>query len=286
MKGNRQQRTQTVINIKDNSRNSQMFEYDISFWAAFTAGVISFISPCVLPLVPPYLAYIAGVNMQELTRQATPSANGTTTLGAGGSGAAGSVISWRVAFIALVFVAGFSTVFVAMGASASAIGQLLREYMDILSKVAGVIIIIMGLHFLGVFRLPFLLREYRLNVNAKPATLLGAYVMGLAFALGWTPCIGPVLAAILAMAAQEESVAQGAALLSVYSAGLGIPFLLAAALLGPFMGAMKRFRRYMGVVEKVMGGFLVLTGIMFLTGTIQRLSVWLLETFPALANVG
>ena len=249
-----------------------MFGYEISLWAAFTAGILSFISPCVLPLVPPYLAYIAGVNMQQLSQE--------------GEAAITTPNATRVALIALVFVLGFSTVFVAMGASASAIGQMLREYMDPLSKIAGVVILIMGLHFLGVFRLVFLMREYRMNVNAKPATFVGAYVMGLAFALGWTPCIGPVLATILALAAQEESVARGAMLLTVYSAGLGIPFLLAAALLGPFMGFMKRFRRYMALVEKLMGVFLIITGLMFLTGSIQRISVWLIETFPSLANVG
>ncbi len=251
--------------------------YDVSFWAAFTAGILSFISPCVLPLVPPYMAYIAGVNLQQLAGQ------GSTN---GGEAAAAKPMMGRVLLIALVFVLGFSTVFVILGASASAIGQLLRAYMDTLSKVAGVLIIIMGLHFLGIFRLSFLMREYRLNVDAKPATVLGAYVMGLAFALGWTPCIGPVLATILAIAAQEQSVQKGALLLSVYSAGLGVPFLLAAAMMGPFMAFIKRFRRHMELVEKAMGTFLVITGVMFLTGSIQRISVWLIETFPGLANVG
>ena len=254
--------------------------YDVSFWVAFTAGILSFISPCVLPLVPPYMAYIAGVNLHQLAGR-----------GAAGNGASGTAeairpMMRRVLLIALVFVLGFSTVFVILGASASAIGQLLRTYMDVLAKVAGVLIIIMGLHFLGIFRLSFLMREYRLNVDAKPATVLGAYVMGLAFALGWTPCIGPVLATILAIAAQEQSVQKGALLLSVYSAGLGVPFLIAAAMMGPFMAFLKHFRRYMELVEKAMGIFLVITGVMFLTGAIQRISVWLIETFPALANVG
>jgi len=252
--------------------------YDVSFWAAFTAGILSFISPCVLPLVPPYMAYIAGVNLQQLAGQGGAEDGAAT--------ATAQPVLGRVLLIALVFVLGFSTVFVILGASASAIGQLLREYMDILSKVAGVLIIIMGLHFLGVFRLGFLMREYRLNVDAKPATVLGAYVMGLAFALGWTPCIGPVLATILAIAAQEQSVQKGALLLSVYSAGLGVPFLLAAAMMGPFMAFLKRFRRHLELVEKAMGAFLIITGVMFLTGSIQRISVWLIETFPGLANVG
>ncbi len=249
---------------------------DVSFWAAFVAGILSFISPCVLPLVPPYMAYIAGVNLHQLASGNAPQ-DDTDVM---------PVVMTRVLLIAFVFVLGFSTVFVILGASASAIGQLLRAYMDTLSKVAGVLIIIMGLHFLGVFRLGFLMREFRLNVDAKPATVLGAYVMGLAFALGWTPCIGPVLAAILAIAAQEQSVQKGALLLSVYSAGLGVPFLLAAAMMGPFMTFLNSFRRFLGVVEKVMGVFLIVTGVMFLTGAIQRISVWLIETFPALANVG
>ncbi len=249
--------------------------YDVSFWAAFTAGILSFISPCVLPLVPPYMAYIAGVNLQQLTGN-----------GQGADGAVAAPVLGRVLLIALVFVLGFSTVFVILGASASAIGRLLNAYMNILAKVAGVLIILMGAHFLGLFRLGFLMREYRMEVNARPATVLGAYVMGLAFALGWTPCIGPVLATILAIAAQEQSVQKGAVLLSVYSAGLGVPFLLAALMMGPFMAFLQRFRRYLGMVEKVMGAFLIIAGVMFLTGDIQRVSVWLIETFPALANVG
>ena len=251
--------------------------YEVSIIAAFTAGVLSFISPCVLPLLPPYMAYIAGINMNQLMGLESQ---------ADGGNASSANLTRRMLSIALVFVLGFSTVFVALGASASAIGQLLRQYMDILAQVAGIIIIVMGLHFLGVFRLGFLMREYRMEVDAKPATYLGAYVMGLAFALGWTPCIGPVLAAILAVAAQEESVARGAFLLSVYSAGLGVPFLVAAAMMKPFIHLVRRFSRYLGLVEKAMGVFLVITGVMFITGGMQRISVWLIETFPALANVG
>ncbi len=252
--------------------------YEVSIIAAFTAGVLSFISPCVLPLLPPYMAYIAGINMNQLM--------GLESRAEGNDAASSATLTRRMLSIALVFVLGFSTVFVALGASASAIGQLLRQYMDILAQVAGIVIIIMGLHFLGVFRLAFLMREYRLEVDAKPATYLGAYVMGLAFALGWTPCIGPVLATILAVAAQEESVAKGALLLSVYSAGLGVPFLIAAALMKPFIHMVRRFSRHLGLVEKAMGVFLVLTGVMFLTGGMQRISVWLIETFPGLANIG
>ncbi len=244
---------------------------DVSIWAAFAAGVLSFLSPCVLPLVPPYLCYLAGVNLEELTE-----AEGAEARNA-----------WRKALLAaFIFVLGFSTVFVAMGAGASAIGQLLREYLDILAKIAGVVIIIMGLHFMGLFKIRFLLMEKRYQTDAKPATFIGAYVIGLAFALGWTPCIGPVLASILAIAASEESVSRGAFLLAVYSAGLGVPFLLAAFAINGFLSFMKRFRRHMRTVEIVMGLFLVITGIMFLTGSMQIISTWLLEAFPVLAEIG
>ncbi len=244
---------------------------DVSIWAAFAAGVLSFLSPCVLPLVPPYLCYLAGVNLEELTEAEGEEARN----------------AWRKALLAaFIFVLGFSTVFVAMGAGASAIGQLLREYLDILAKIAGVVIIIMGLHFMGLFKIRFLLMEKRYHADAKPATFIGAYVIGLAFALGWTPCIGPVLASILAIAASEESVSRGAFLLAVYSAGLGVPFLLAAFAINGFLSFMKRFRRHMRTVEIVMGLFLVITGIMFLTGSMQIISTWLLEAFPSLAEIG
>ena len=168
---------------------------------------------------------------------------------------------------ALLFVLGFSTVFVALGASASAIGGLLRIYAGPLSIVAGVGIIIMGLHFLGLTPIAWLMREKRLDM-AKPVGLWGAYLMGFAFALGWTPCIGPILAAILAVAASETTLAKGAGLLAVYSLGLGVPFLIAALAVEPFAAFLARFRAHLGLVEKAMGGLLVLTGIAFLTGTV------------------
>jgi cytochrome c-type biogenesis protein len=183
-------------------------------------------------------------------------------------------------------VLGFSTVFVALGATASMIGQFGREWSLVLSYVAGVVIIIMGLHFLGLFRIGLFYREARFQVERKPAGPGGAYVMGLAFAFGWTPCIGPILAAILAVAGAQDTVATGAAMLGVYSLGLGLPFLLAAAFAGSALATMKRMRAHMGTVEKVMGGAMVLTGILFLTGQIERMSFWLLETFPALATIG
>ena len=241
---------------------------DVSIPAALIAGLISFLSPCVLPLVPPYLVYLSGLSLERFAdAEPEPRVRRETVLGAA------------------LFVLGFSTVFVALGASASAIGGLIRVYADVLAKAAGVAIIVMGLHFLGVFRLGFLMREKRVAV-AKPAGLWGAYVMGLAFAFGWTPCIGPILAAILAVAASEATVAKGAGLLAVYSLGLGIPFLLAAFAVEPFAAFLARFRAHLGKMEMAMGALLVLTGIAFLTGFIASASYWLLETFPALGRIG
>jgi cytochrome c-type biogenesis protein len=191
----------------------------------------------------------------------------------------------RAVLTALVFVAGFTTVFTLLGATASALGQMVRQYMDIFGTVAGIVIIVMGLHFLGVFRIAFLYREARFQGGSN-AGLGGAYVMGLAFAFGWTPCIGPILAAILAVAGSEGSVYRGAFLLMIYSAGLGIPFVLAAFAMKPFIAFLKRMKSRFGLIEKVMGGLLVLTGIAFLTGGIEMMAFWMLETFPALGRLG
>jgi cytochrome c-type biogenesis protein len=177
-------------------------------------------------------------------------------------------------------------VFILLGAGATGIGQFLRQWQDVLAKIAGVIIILMGLNFLGVFKIGLLSREARFTPEQAAKNPLSAYVMGLAFAFGWTPCIGPVLGPILTLAAGQDTVAQGAGLLAVYSAGLGIPFLLAALFSGRFMAFAKRFRGQMGTVEKVIGGLLVLSGVLFLTGGMQRMAFWLLETFPVLQAIG
>jgi cytochrome c-type biogenesis protein len=241
---------------------------DVSIPAALLAGLVSFLSPCVLPLVPPYLCFLAGTTFEHLiAREPAP------------------LVARRELATALLFVLGFTTVFVALGASASAIGELLRQYSSILTTIAGISVIVMGLHFLGIFHFAFMNRTARVQVE-KPVGLWGAYVMGLAFAFGWTPCIGPVLAAILAVAASEASVARGAGLLAVYSLGLGIPFLLAAFALKPFVGFLARMRSRLGAVEKIMGGLLVLTGIAFLGGWISQASYWMLENFPALSRFG
>ena len=242
----------------------------ISIQAAILGGMISFLSPCVLPLVPSYLTFITGASLDELEEQNGPS----------------NLQQKRALLAALMFVLGFSTVFVILGASASALGPLLREYLSVLSQIAGVFIILMGLHFLGVFKLALLNREARYHQQSRPVGLLGAYGIGLAFAFGWTPCIGPVLATILTIAASEQDVARGAGLLAIYSLGLGIPFLLAAAGVGTFLGFLGKFRKHLGTVERVMGGLLVLTGIMFLTGSMQSMAYWFLEQFPWLATIG
>jgi cytochrome c-type biogenesis protein len=244
---------------------------DVSYGAAALAGVISFLSPCVLPLVPPYLVFISGTSLEDLKT----------------AGGADKARNYRnVMLSAVAFVLGLATVFVSLGASASYFGQLLRAYLPLLAQLAGVFIIIMGLNFLGVFKLSFLSREVRYHQDSKPIGLLGAYGIGAAFAFGWTPCIGPVLAAILSIAASTESVTKGASLLFVYSLGLGIPFLISAASINVFLNFFSKFKSKLGMVEKVMGGALVITGVMFLTGWMQIVSYWLIETFPGLASIG
>jgi cytochrome c-type biogenesis protein len=241
---------------------------NVSILAALLAGMLSFLSPCVLPLVPPYLVYLTGISLERFADAQTKPRAGRQTIAA-----------------ALLFVLGFSTVFVALGAGASVIGAVLRAYSGELAIVAGIAIIIMGLHFLGITPIVWLMSEKRLEV-AKPVGLWGAYLMGLAFAFGWTPCIGPILAAILAVAASGATVAKGAGMLAIYSLGLGVPFIVAALAVEPFAAFLARFRKSLGLVEKAMGGLLVLTGIAFLTGAVSQASYWLLDTFPMLGKIG
>jgi cytochrome c-type biogenesis protein len=239
---------------------------DVTTGGAFLAGLLSFASPCVLPLVPPYLAYIGGVTVEELR-------------GAGGG-------RGRVWLAALCFVAGFSTVFVALGATASWLGQAVSAYLGWLSVVAGALIVLMGLHFLHVLRLPLLDRTARVGVAQKPAGMIGAYLIGLAFGFGWSPCVGPVLAAILIVAGATESAGEGARLLFVYSLGIGLPFLIAAGFAGAFMRTMARWRSRMGAIEKAMGALLVVTGVLIFTGQMATIAYWLIEVFPALGKIG
>jgi len=239
-----------------------------ALFIAVLAGLMSFLSPCVLPIVPPYLAYMAGASMEELTTDQPSKARRNVILSA------------------LFFVLGLSTVFLIMGAAASQIGRALLQYQREFAMVAGAVVTVFGLHFLGVFRIGLLYREARVDAGNRGGSPVGAYVLGLAFAFGWTPCIGPILGTILSLAAQEASIGRGIALMGFYAAGLGIPFLAAAIFLRRFMGAMQRVRPYMSMIEKAMGVLLVIVGLMMLTGAFTDLSFWLLETFPALASFG
>ncbi|MDX1821591.1 MAG: cytochrome c biogenesis CcdA family protein [Alphaproteobacteria bacterium] len=237
-----------------------------AMFVALLAGVISFLSPCVLPIVPPYLAYMSGVSLADLQNQ-TSARN-------------------RALLPALFFVMGLSTVFLFLGFTASAIGAAFLQYQAYFNTVAGVLVMAFGAHFIGVYRIPFLDREARLDAGDRGGSAFGAYILGLAFAFGWTPCIGPQLGAILSLAASEASVTRGTLLLGIYAAGLGIPFLLVAAFLPRLTGVMGWMKRHMDRIEKVMGLLLWTIGLLMLTGGFSAFSFWLLETFPALAVLG
>ncbi|MEL6768807.1 MAG: cytochrome c biogenesis protein CcdA [Pseudomonadota bacterium] len=241
-------------------------EFDIGYAGAALAGLMSFVSPCVLPIVPPYLCFLAGVSLEELK----------------GEERGGWVPDARVVLAALFFALGFATVFVALGATASSIGQAVSRHFDTLRWIAGGVILVMGLHFLGLLRIPFLYRQARLEVERRPATLAGSYLVGLAFGFGWTPCVGPVLAAILFTAAGRETAGEGALLLGFYALGMGAPFVLAAAFVRPFLALMHRLRAGMGHVEKAMGAMLVLTGVLFMTNSIADIAAWMLDYVPAM----
>lgn len=247
-----------------------MSGFDVSYAGALVAGVLSFLSPCVLPLVPPYLCFLGGVTFDQLTEQ----------------GATDRLAARRVLVAALAFVLGFMTVFTILGATASALSRFVADYLEWFGIVAGGLIIVMGLHFVGLIRIPLLYREARYTVAARPAGLVGAYVVGLAFAFGWTPCVGPVLAAILFVAASDDSVLRGVALLAVYALGIGIPFILAALAVRPFLAFAQRFRRHLRTVERGMGVLLIGTGLLFVTGTMSEIGYWLLEAFPGLGTIG
>ena len=238
----------------------------VALMIAFGAGILSFLSPCVLPIVPPYLAYMGGISMQELTEEGRASR--------------------RAILPALFFFMGLSTVFLLLGFTASTMGHLFLRNAELFGQIAGGVVIIFGLHFLGVFRIPFLMREARIDAGDRGGSAFGAYVLGLAFAFGWTPCIGPVLGAILTLAATDATVSRGTAMLGVYALGLGLPFLLAAIFVQRSMGLMTRLKRHMVVIEKVMGIMLLAVGVALLTGAFSAFSWWLLETFPVMQRLG
>ncbi|WP_135079923.1 cytochrome c biogenesis protein CcdA [Terasakiella sp. SH-1] len=239
---------------------------DVSFLAAFSAGLLTFLSPCILPLVPAYLCFISGNSLEQLTaKENTTDFNRSNVLWAG-----------------FAFVLGLSSIFIAMGAAATTLGQFIAQYKQTLSMVGGSIIVIFGLHYMGAFKIAFLNFEKRIHPDQKPAGMIGAFILGLAFGFGWTPCVGPVLSTILMIAGGMGELSDGVTLLAVYAAGLGIPFMLAAALSAHFMGFLGKFRRHLHKVEIAMGLLLVLTGILILTGSLTDLTGWLLKTFPVL----
>jgi cytochrome c-type biogenesis protein len=241
---------------------------DLGLLVSFSAGVVSFLSPCILPLVPPYLCFLAGTSLQDLTAAKT------------------QVTSGRVLARAMAFVLGFGCVFVMLGASASALGRLVSEHLTLLSQIAGIVIVVLGLHMVGAFRLALLLRHARFETPARPANVLGAFVVGLAFGFGWTPCVGPVLASILLLAGAEASAGRGAALLMAYAAGIGGPFMAAALFTGPFLRAAAHLRPYLSLIEKLMGLLLIATGVLVFAGAMPVIGAWLLEYVPILGRIG
>lgn len=243
---------------------------DITFAGALIAGLLSFLSPCILPIVPFYLSYLAGVGMNQISADAPID----------------SAVRRRAVLAACMFAAGVITIFMGLGAAATVFGQIVRDYFDILRWIAAAIIIAMGLHFLGAIRIGLLYRQFRADAgDTSNVSLLGAYVIGLAFAFGWTPCVGPVLAAILFTAAGADTAGTGALLLFVYGLGMTAPFVLAALFIGPFMRWMSRFRRHLGLIEKIMGVMLILFGILIATNSINYIAQWMLEIAPDIGTL-
>ncbi|SHE56138.1 cytochrome c-type biogenesis protein [Loktanella atrilutea] len=233
---------------------------------ALMAGLLSFLSPCVLPIVPPYLAYMGGVSVTELDQTATARR--------------------RVMLAALMFVLGLSTVFLLLGMAFSTLGRALLQWQGWFVPIAGIVVMIFGAHFIGVFRLRFLDREARVATGDTGGTAFGAYILGLAFAFGWTPCLGPILGTILGLAASEGDVARGTVLLAVYALGLGLPFLAVAAFFPRLKRPMAWMKRHMDRIERTSGLLLWTVGLMMLTGQFSAFSFWLLERFPALGAIG
>jgi cytochrome c-type biogenesis protein len=239
-------------------------DQNVTLLAAFAAGFLSFVSPCVLPLIPGYISFVSGVSVDEMRADTTPA---TSRL--------------QVFLTSVAFVIGFSLVFVALGASATAIGKFLFARLPLFSKIAGAVLIVFGLHTMGVFRLAFLETEKRVHSQRKPAGPLGAVLVGVAFAFGWTPCIGPILGGILAIAGSKNSVAEGVTLLAVYSLGLGIPFLLTSLAINQFFGAAKRVRRYYHAIELASGALLIVIGVLIISGQLTIITRALQPYLPS-----
>src|SRR5437867_2018367 len=241
----------------------------VGLLTAVAAGLVSFISPCVLPIVPGYLSFISGVNMAELRGGEPP-----------------RELARRVAVTSLVFVLGFSSVFIALGAAATLVGATLQAYKRELGMIGGAVIIVLGLHTAGILPIKWLLYEKRATVKSRPLGLLGAYLVGLAFAFGWTPCIGPILGSILFYASQQVTVGQGVGLLAAYSAGLGVPFVVSGLAVNHFFAASGRLKRHMKAVEYVAGARLGGVGWLLLTDRLTTLAAFFSELFPALTRIG
>ena len=235
-----------------------MASESLTVLVAFTAGLLSFLSPCVLPLVPSYLTFITGLGLEDASR-----ARRTTLTHA------------------VLFVVGFSLIFVLLGAGASALGQLLLAYRVWIARVGGVLMILMGLWMMGALRMDALQQERRVHLSDKPLGYLGTVVVGIAFGAGWTPCLGPTLGAILLLAANESELMKGVGLLSAYSAGLAVPFLLSALAVERFLAFFQKFKRNLGTVNRIAGILLIVVGVLMLTGWFQRLAAWLQPMTPA-----
>ena len=241
---------------------------EISYFYVVLAGLLSFLSPCVLPVVPGYLCFLAGTSLDKIATGEDASKER------------------NVFYFALSFVFGFSTVFILLGASATLLSGLIYEYLEILRVVGGIVIIIFGIHFMQIIQLPFLNRDTRYQIKSYRPGIVGSYIIGLSFAFGWTPCIGPILGSVLSIAASSETVTYGIVLLMLYSAGLGIPFLLAAYAINGFMRFLTKIRNYIRVIEIFTGVLLVIFGILILTNRIQELAFFFIKYFPFLTQFG
>lgn len=243
---------------------------DVSYFGAAVAGLLSFFTPCVLPMVPFYLCYMAGLSMDALRDDA----------------AIPKGVQRQLVVSAIFFALGVTTIFVFLGMGATAIGQVFAEWRDILRYGAAVVLFIFGLHFLGIVRIPLLYREARLESTVAPTTVAGAYVMGLAFGFGWTPCVGPALAAILMVASGMGDIWRGGLLLFVYGLAMTAPFVVAALFARPFLSWLQRNRRYLAHVEKIMGGMLIVFAVLIATNSVNYIAQWMIEVMPAFGDLG
>lgn len=240
--------------------------FDVSFGGAALAGLLSFFSPCILPMVPFYLSYMAGLSMQELR-------------GAEDGPALAPGAQRRLIFSAIAFALGVTTIFVLLGLGATALGSAFAQWKEQLSWLAAAVLFVFGLHFLGILRIPFLYREARVEAKTDPSNMLGAYVMGLAFGFGWTPCVGPALAAILFVASGTGDLMRGGLLLLVYGLSMTLPFVIAAFFARPFLAWVGRNRKLMGYVEKAMGVMLIVFALLIVTNSVNVIAQWLIDNF-------